>query len=728
MLGESIIQEACDMYETLKYSVSGEGVATILLDIPGSSANVMSLQFRDELASAISRVLDDSAVKGAVISSAKADFMAGGDLKQMMTLFDQGLDAEQALAVANQFKPLLRQLETGGKPFVAAINGPAMGGGLELALACHQRVLVDSPKAILALPEVTLGLIPGAGGTQRLPRLIGIAKALPILLKGQPLAPQKALELGLVERLVPAGELLAVAEQLVLDCKDASQPWDRKGFAVPGGAGFMGPEPGATFNLSATTIARETNRNYPAPIALLTAVAHGTAVPMDAALHIESCQFAKLLMDPVARNMMRTLFVNKGELDKLARRPQGSAPANLKTVGVVGAGLMGAGVAHVAAQAGLAVVMLDASEAQAEAGKQRLAGSFAKLVGKGRMAQDKADAILARITPVGEYARLADCDLVVEAVFENREVKTAVFAKLQAVLRPDAIIASNTSSLPISGLAESVQNPERFIGLHFFSPVDRMALVEVIKGKETSEQTLAHALDFIKLLRKTPIIVNDAPGFFTTRVISAYLQESMGMLAEGIKPALIDNAAKLAGFPVGPLALTDELTIEIGYHAMNQARDDFGGGWVEPVGYKVQKRFVEELDRRGRRHGAGFYDYPEGKRQLWSGLADVYAPQEPQPDVEEIKTRMLYIQALEALRCFEEGVIGDAAEGDVGAVLGIGFPSYTGGVFSLVDGVGIAKFVATCERLAATHGTRWQPSAWLKARAATGERFYPVEA
>jgi len=715
------------MYETLKYSVSDAGVATILIDIPGSSANVMSPTFRDELASTIERVADDASIKGAVISSAKADFMAGGDLKQIMTLFDQGLDAQQALAVADQFKPLLRRLETSGKPFVAAINGPAMGGGLELALACHRRVVVDSPKAVLALPEVTLGLIPGAGGTQRLPRLIGIAKALPILLKGQPLSPQKALELGLVAQVVAAGELLAVAEQLVLGCKDASQPWDRKGFKVPGGAGFMEAEPGATFNLTATSIARETNRNYPAPIALLTAVAHGTAVPMDAALHIESCQFAKLLMDPVARNMMRTLFVNKGELDKLARRPQSVAPAQIASVGVVGAGLMGAGVAQVAAEAGLDVLLLDSTLEQAQTGKQRLADNFAKLIGKGRMAQDKADAILACITPVGDYSRLAGCDLVVEAVFENREVKSGVFAKLQEVLRPDAIIASNTSSLPITGLAEGVSNPQRFIGLHFFSPVDRMALVEVIKGRQTSEQTLAHALDFIKLLRKTPIIVNDARGFFTTRVISAYLQESMGMLAEGIKPALIDNAAKLAGFPVGPLAMTDELTIELGFNATNQNRDDLGADWVEPVGYKVQKRFVE-LGRKGRRFGAGFYDYPEGKRQLWPGLAEIYPPQEPQPDVEQIKTRMLYIQALEALRAFEEGVITDPAEGDVGAVLGIGYPTYTGGVFSLVDTVGIQHFVATCEQLAEAHGERWRPSAWLKARAADGTRFYPVEA
>lgn len=714
------------MYETLKFSISDAGVATILIDIPGSSANVMSIRFRDDLADAIQRVIDDSAIKGAVISSAKADFVAGGDLKQMMTLFDQGLDAQQALAVANQFKPLLRLLETCGKPFVAGINGSAMGGGLELALACHRRVVVDDLKLQLAFPEVTLGLIPGAGGTQRLPRLIGIAKALPLLLKGAPMSPAKALELGLVEQVVARGDLLAVASRLVLETSDPSQPWDRKGYVVPGGAGFMTPEPGATFNLTATSIALETNRNYPAPIALLTAVAHGTAVPMDAALHIESCQFAKLLMDPVARNMMRTLFVNKGELDKLSRRPQDVAPAQLNCIGVIGAGLMGAGVAHVAALAGFEVLMLDTTEAQAQAGKQRLADGFTKLISRQRMTQDKADAILARITPVADYARLADCDLVVEAVFEDRKVKSDVFARLQAVLKPGAIIASNTSSLPIGGLAEGLNHPENFIGLHFFSPVDRMALVEVIMGKQTSQQTLAHALDFIKRLRKTPITVNDARGFFTTRVISSYLHESMGMLAEGIKPALIDNAAKLAGFPIGPLALTDEVTIEIGYHAMNQSRADLGQDWVEPVGYAVQKRFVEELDRRGRRSGRGFYDYPDGKRQLWDGMAEVYPPLEPQPDVEELKVRLLYIQALEAARCFEEQVITEPSEGDVGAVLGIGYPSYTGGVFSLMDTVGIEHFVATCERFAHLYGKRWQPSDWLKARAARGLRFYPV--
>ncbi|HEX8602500.1 MAG TPA: 3-hydroxyacyl-CoA dehydrogenase NAD-binding domain-containing protein [Pseudoduganella sp.] len=712
------------MFTTLQYEVGDDGVAVVTIDVPGGSANVMTPQFRTDLAAVIDRVQGDSAVRGAVITSAKGDFMAGGDLKAMVEQFSMPMSREDAFAIATLMSPLLRKLETCGKPFVAAINGPAMGGGLELALACHARVALDDASVQLALPEVTLGLIPGAGGTQRLPRLIGVQKALPILLKGTRIGVQQALELGLVSA-TAVTDLVRTARAMVADTNPV-QPWDRKGFQVPGGASFFDADLGATYNLNATAIAGDTSRNYPAPIALLTVVARGTVLPIDAALHLESCHFAKLVLDPTARNMVRTSFVSKGELDKLARRPKDVPASRVKRVGVIGAGLMGGGVAQVCAAAGLEVVLIDASEAGATAGKQRLADAYAKQVARGRMQQDKADAILARIAPSADYAALAGCTLVVEAVFEDRKVKGDVFRKLQEVLAPDAIIASNTSSLPISGLAEGVQHPERFIGLHFFSPVDRMPLVEVVTGARTSEQTLAHALDFIKLLRKTPIVVKDSRGFFTTRVISAYLTESMGMLAEGVKPALIDNAARLAGMPIGPLSLVDELTIELGYNAMNQEKADLGDAWQEPPGYPVQRKFVAELDRRGRRHGKGFYDYVDGKKQLWAGLDAVYPPAPVQPAVAELKQRMLYIQSLEAARCFEEDVIADPAEGDVGSVLGIAFPAYTGGVFSLIDTVGIAAFVAACDSLADRHGERYRPSAWLKARAASGQAFYPV--
>lgn len=711
-------------FTTLTYEVGDDGVAVITMDVPGSSANVMTPAFRADLAGAIERVTSDPDVIGAVITSAKADFMAGGDLKAMVAQFSVPMSRQEAFGIATLMSPLLRKLETCGKPFVAAINGAAIGGGLELALACHARVALDDPKVQLALPEATLGLIPGAGGSQRLPRLIGVQKALPILLKGSRIGARQALEMGLVSSTVANGLVRAARAQAAL--ANPLQPWDRKGYQVPGGAGFFDADLGALYNLTATAIAKDSNRNYPAPIALLNVVARGIGLPIEAALHLESCNFAKLVLDPVARNMVRTSFVSKGELDKLARRPQPVAPADLKQIGVIGAGLMGGGVAQVCAAAGLDVFLIDASVEQAAAGKQRLADAFAKQVQRGRMQQENADAILARISAGADYSLLSGCDLVIEAVFEDRKVKGEVLRKLQEVLRPDAIIASNTSSLPITGLAHGMVNPERFIGLHFFSPVERMPLVEVVTGELTSQQTLAHALDFIKVLRKTPIVVKDARGFFTTRVISAYLTESIGMLAEGVKPALIDNAARLAGMPIGPLSLVDELTIELGYNAMNQEKADLGAAWKEPPGYPVQHKFVTELERRGRRYGKGFYDYTDGRKTLWPGLAAVYPPAAVQPDVAELKTRMLYIQSLEAARCFEEGVIGEASEGDVGSVLGIGFPAYTGGVFSLIDTVGLGAFVATCDSLAGRFGERYRPSAWLKARAARGERFYPA--
>lgn len=715
------------MYKTLKYELGDDGVAVATIDVPNSGANVMGEEFREDLIALLAEVSGNERVKGLVFASAKKDFMAGGDLKAMVEMFDREMSAEEAFAIASSMNPLLRQLETCGKPVAAAISGPAMGGGLELCLACHYRVISDAPKVIVGLPEVTLGLMPGAGGTQRLPRVIGIRKALPLLLQGTPLTAQKALELGVVDAIVPAAELVDAARRWVANAtaEKAVQPWDRKGYKIAGGAGFFDPEICALYNFSATTIARETNRNLPAPIGILSAVARGTAVTLDAALHIESCEFAKLVLSPVARNMVRTLFVNKGELDKLKNRPADVAPAQIATIGVLGAGLMGSGIAQVSAQAGLNVVLLDATDAQAQAGRQRIADSMAKQVQRGRMQQDKADALLARITATADYTALAPCDLIVEAVFEDRQVKAEVYRKAQAVLRRDAIIATNTSAIPVTSLAVSVENPERFIGLHFFSPVDRMPLVEVIKGEATSESTLAHALDYIKLLRKTPIIVNDAPYFFTTRVISAYMQECLGMVAEGLSPVLIDNVAKQAGFPVGPLTMADELSIELGYHATNQQRADAGANWVEPYGYKVQQKFCEELNRKGRRFGSGFYDYVDGKRQPWKGLAEIYPAPAAAPNIGEMKQRMVYIQSLEAARAFEQSVITDPVEGDVGALLGIGFPAFTGGPFSLIDTVGAAEFVAACDRLADKYGERFRPTSGLRERAASGVRFYP---
>jgi 3-hydroxyacyl-CoA dehydrogenase/enoyl-CoA hydratase/3-hydroxybutyryl-CoA epimerase len=709
----------------LTFDCGDDGIAILTIDIPGKKMNLATPELGLALAKAVARVAADPAIKGAVVTSAKADFMAGGDIHALVNAFGRRGDAAAIYRiVARPFSEMLRRLETSGKPFVAAINGSALGGGLELALACHHRIVSDAEKLIIALPEVTIGLIPGAGGTQRLPRMIGIRQAVRLMLDGTRLTPAEALKNGVVDAVAAPGELMRAARAWVAGCTEPTQPWDRKGYVVPGGAGFFDPAITAFFNAEATAITVKTQHNLPAPIALLDAVAHGTAVPMEAGLRIEARAFTKLLMDPTARNLMRTEFISKSACDKLAARPAHIARRPPARIGVIGAGLMGAGLAQVSADAGLDVVLIDVSAEQAAASLDRIGRAYAKKVERGTLTQARADAALARITPTDAYEALADCDLVVEAVFEDQAVKQAVLARAAAVLRPDALLASNTSGLPITGLAAELPRPDRFIGLHFFSPVDRMALVELVRGRRTSDETLAHALDFIKALRKTPIIVNDAPGFFTTRVITAYLFECIGMVGEGAAPTLVDNAARQAGFAIGPLALMDELTLDLTHHAESKRRDLAGADWQPPHGFGVLDRFVAGLGRTGRRHGAGFYDYKDGKRRPWDGLGEIYAPAAKAHDVTTLKQRMLFIQSLEAARAFEQGVIDNAGEGDVGAVLGIGFPAYTGGVFSLIDTLGSAKFVADADILADRFGERYRPTPWLRDRAARGEAFY----
>ena len=709
----------------LLFEVGADGVVVLTIDVPGKAMNLTTLEFGRALAKAVDRVAGDAAIKGAVITSAKADFMAGGDIHALVASFGAIADpARLYREIARPFSLVLRRLETCGKPFVAAINGSALGGGLEIALACHHRIVADTERLRMGFPEVTIGLIPGAGGTQRLPRLIGIKRAVKLMLEGTRFGPQEALEFGVVDRVVPPSVLLEAARAYVLAAADASQPWDRKGYAVPAGAGFFDPAIAGFFNAQATAISVKTQHNLPAPIALLDVVAHGTAVPIDAGLRIEARAFVALLMDPTARNLMRTEFISKGACDKLTARPAGFPLRPLGRVGVIGAGLMGAGLAQVCAEAGMDVVLIDIGAAQAEASLERIGRAYARRVERGTLEKARADEALARIAPTADYADLARCDLVVEAVFEDQDVKQAVFATATAVLRADAILATNTSALPVTGLAAGLANPERFIGLHFFSPVDRMPLVEVVRGRSTSDATLAGALDFIRMLRKTPIVVNDAPGFFTTRVITAYLFESMGMVGDGVPPALIDNGARAAGFAVGPLALMDELSLDLTHHATCKRREAAGGAWREPYGFNVLDRFVSGLDRRGKRHGAGFYAYPEGQRRPWDGLRESFPPTAQLPTVEALGQRMLAIQAMEAARAFEEGVIASAGEGDVAAVFGIGFPAHTGGVFSLIDTMGIASFCGSCDRLADEHGERFRPSAWLRARAARNEPFH----
>jgi 3-hydroxyacyl-CoA dehydrogenase/enoyl-CoA hydratase/3-hydroxybutyryl-CoA epimerase len=715
------------MTQNIHYSVDADGIAILAIDVAGRPMNVLTPEFRADLAACIDKVAGDPAVRGAVVCSAKPSFMAGADIKDMVGAFDRGITPAEASGFSWELHKLFRRMETCGKPLAAAINGVALGGGFELALACHYRVIEDGPKAGVGLPEVTIGLLPGAGGTQRVPRLVGIPEALRLVTEGKQVAPADALKKGLVHEVAPAAEIVERARQWILKGGEGVQPWDRKGFRIPGGAGQASPAAAQAFMAGTALTARTTMRNYPAPLAILSCIYEGTQVPIEQGLRIESKYFGQLLAGPVARNLMRTMFVNKGLADKLARRPAGPPKSQVRRLGILGAGMMGAGVAYVSARAGMDVVLIDSSLELAEKGKDYSRQLLAKDVGRGKRSQADADAILARIKPTVSYDDLAGADLVIEAVFESREIKADVTARAEAVIPKNAVFASNTSTLPITGLAQASKRPSQFIGIHFFSPVDKMPLVEIILGKKTSEDTLARALDYVGQLRKTPIVVNDSRGFYTSRCFGTFVYEGMAMLAEGVNPALIENGAKMAGMPVGPLAVADEVTIDLQWKVIKQTEADLGRRFVQPVAYDVVQKFVEDLKRPGRRFGAGFYEYPQdAKKHLWPGLAGVYPRASQQPAVEEVQKRLMYIQALETTRCMEEGVVTTAAEADLGSILGWGFPAWTGGTLSYVDTIGIRSFVAECDRLAKRYGKRFKPSKWLRERAERNEPFHPA--
>ena len=715
------------MNNTIQYTVDNDGIATLLIDLPGKSMNVLCDELVSDLSDCIDKVATDENVIGAIVASGKAAFVAGADLTELVTAYDRGVTAEQGYGWSRHLSSVLRKMETCGKPFAVAINGLALGGGFELVLACHYRVMSNHPKAVLGLPEVSIGLIPGAGGTQRLPRLVGTEKALPVILQGKKLKPQKALELGVVHEIAPVDELLDRAKTWLLETPHPVAPWDAKGFRMPGGAGASSPKTAQQFMVGTSLLAGMTQHNYPAPIAAISAVYEGCITPIDTGLDIESQYFGQLVSGVVARNMMRSLFVNKGAADKLARRPKGVEKSRVTKLGILGAGMMGAGIAYVSARAGMQVVLLDTEIESAELGKAYSENLLNKAIKRGYSTQEKAQALLNMIHPTTEYSDLEGCELVIEAVFESREIKAVVTAKTEAVIPENAIFASNTSTLPITGLAEASKRPESFIGLHFFSPVDKMPLVELIVGEKSSDEAIARGLDYIQQIRKTPIVVNDSPGFYTSRVFGTSTNEGITMLAEGINPALIENAAKMAGLPVGPLAVMDEVTIELGYKITMQAAKDVGESYEFASGFPVMKKFVEELDRKGKRYGKGFYDYPEGgKKHLWSGLAELYPVTEEQPPVQEVIDRMLYRQALETARCFEEGVMDHAADADIGSIFGWGFPPWTGGTLSFIDTVGIKHFVAECDRMTEAYGSRFAVSDWLRERAERGETFHEV--
>lgn len=714
------------MTQTVRYELDAAGIALITLDDAARSVNVVSPAFISDLIALVEQVASDPAVIGAIIRSAKPSFMAGADLHHILSLMGGPQPATAARALSEQASfALHRRLETCGKPFVALINGHALGGGYELCLACHHRIMTDDPQATVGLPEVTVGLLPGSGGTQRLPRMIGLEASLPILLDGRTLNPQAALALGMVDQVVPAAQMLEAARTWLLSRPEPVRDWDRKGYKPSNG--LLNGATALTLSVRATTIAAQTQHNYPAPIIILRCLFEGMMLPFERALRLESKYFARLFADPVARNIIRTQFVNKAEATKLARRPPGFPSRQVRRLGVLGAGMMGAGIAYVAASAGINVVLLDKSPADAEKGKARYAAVLDKEVQRGRRSREQAEQILGRIASTADYAALQDCELVIEAVFEDIALKARVTQSAEAVIAPDSVMATNTSTLPITELAVASSRPERFIGLHFFSPVERMPVVEVILGRRTDAATLAAALDFVGQLRMTPILVRDSPGFYTSRVFQTFIHEGMALLADGVAPALIENAARQAGFPVGPLALLDEVTLELPLKIIEENRSLAGVGFVEPCGYAVLQRMVAEFGRAGKRHGKGFYEYPADRRKhLWPGLASAYPVAQIQPSVAEVKSRLLTIQALETARCLEEGVLTNPVDGDVGSVLAWGFPTWTGGTLSYIDTVGIRAFVSRCRQYAERLGERFTPSQWLQDRAQRGESFYSI--
>ena len=720
-------------YKNFTVETDSDGIAVITWDSPDKSMNVIDQSVLEELDKIIDQVAGDEAIKGAVIASGKKAFGAGADLGMIQTMLghyaEEAAKNEEAAAAmlfegASRMNALLRKQETCGKPFVAAINGQALGGCFEITLACQARVIADDAK--VGLPEVKIGLFPGGGGTQRVPRLIHTQEALQFLLKGGNMDAAKAKKLGLVTEVVAVDELIVTAKKLIADGLAPTQPWDVKGFKLPGGPVYSAA--GAQLFPPANAIyRRETYDNYPGARAIMKCVYEGLLLPIDTALRVESRYFAQVLRSTEAAMMIRTIFMSIQELNKGARRPAGIEELSIKKIGVLGAGFMGAGIAYVSARAGIEVVLIDRDQEAADKGKSYSEGLLDKAISRGRSTPEKKEQLLSLITPTTDYSKLSDVDMIVEAVFEDSEVKKAVTEQAEAHMPEDAIFASNTSTIPISDLAKFSKRPEQFIGIHFFSPVDRMMLTETIMGKETGDRALAMALDYIRAIKKTPIVVNDTRGFYVNRCVLRYMSEAYNMLIEGVPAPMIDNVAKMGGMPVGPLTLNDETAIDLSHKILHQTIKDLGEDAVDPRHVELVNTLVEKHGRLGRKNGKGFYDYPEKpkKKHLWPGLKDLYPQQDAADiDVQEMKNRFHATIALEAARCVEEGVVVDVREADVGSILGFGFAPFTGGAISYIDGMGTAAFVDMCQGLQKKYGDQFKPNALLLEMAKSNEKFY----
>jgi 3-hydroxyacyl-CoA dehydrogenase/enoyl-CoA hydratase/3-hydroxybutyryl-CoA epimerase len=706
-----------------------DSVAQIVFDVPNRSMNTLTADVLREVGEIVERIRTDAAIKGAVISSGKASgFCAGADLGELGgSLAGGGVPDAKLFEAVFAINKLFRALETCGKPVAAAIGGVALGGGFELALACHHRVVADNEKIQLGLPEAKVGLLPGGGGTQRLPRLIGAMAALPLLLEGKSISPAEAKKMGLVHQVVPAEEIVAAATAWAAGGGDAVAPWDKKEFKFPGGGPYS-PATSQVFMMGNAMLRKQSFGNYPAQINIMKAVYEGLQVPIDAALRIESRYFANTVVTPQAAGMIRTLFGSMDQLGKGAARPKIAEKFTAKKVAVLGAGMMGAGIAYVQAAAGIETVLIDVSQEAAEKGKEYSKKLVDKAVGRGKMTREKADALLALITPTTDYEHIRGSDLIVEAVFEDRALKADITKRAEAYLADNAVFGSNTSTLPITSLAEASVRPGNFIGIHFFSPVDRMGLVEIIMGAQTSQETLAKSVDYVMKIRKTPIVVNDSRGFYTSRCFATFIQEGLELLTDGVAPAIIDNVGRATGMPRGPLEMHDDVALDLSLKVRTQTKKDLGDAFVPNASDPIIEKMVTELGRFGRKNGKGFYDYQaDGTKKLWPGLAELAPVSQASADaalVAEIRKRLLYRQAVEAARCMQENVVTSAREADVGAILGWGFAPWTGGPLSLIDGIGVAKFVAECDALAQKFGARFAPPQLLRDMAERGESFY----
>ncbi|WP_322895418.1 MULTISPECIES: 3-hydroxyacyl-CoA dehydrogenase NAD-binding domain-containing protein [unclassified Yoonia] len=712
-----------------------DGVAIITWDTVGKSMNVMNQQGFTDLDALIDQALADDAVKGIIITSGKEGSFAGGmDLNIIARMKDSAGDdpARGLFDGVMAMHGVLRKIERagmdpktnkGGKPIAAALPGTALGIGLEIPLACHRIFAADNPRAKIGLPEIQVGIFPGAGGTTRLARKLGAMGASPLLLEGKLNDPQAAKRAGVIDEVVPADELISAAKAWVLSGPSIVKPWDEKGYKMPGGAPYH-PAGFMTFVGASAMVNGKTMGVYPAAKALLSAVYEGALVPFDTALKIEARWFTNVLMNPSSSAMIRSLFINKEALEKGANRPD-APDQKVKQVGVIGAGMMGAGIALVSALAGIKVVLIDAKQEAADKGKSYTADYMDKGIARKKATEDKKTAVLGLINATTDYDALKDCDLIVEAVFEDTSVKAEVTKKVQAVTGPDCIFATNTSTLPITELAKASNDPAKFIGIHFFSPVDKMLLVEIIKGKQTSDVAVAKALDFVRQIRKTPIVVNDARFFYANRCIIPYINEGIRMVKEGVSPALIENAAKLVGMPLGPLQLVDETSIDLGVKIAKATRaamgDDYPDGEVDEVLF-----WMADQDRMGRKSNAGFYAYDDkGKRQgLWDGLTAQYPVADDQPDLVTVQHRLLFAQVLEAVRALEDGVLTDIREGDVGAILGWGFAPWSGGPFSWLDIIGAPYAAERCDQLTEQFGDRFKTPDLLRDMADKGHEFY----